>query len=283
MAVDGMDDAGLSCFLAMLGPIDGNEERRCCPHCGGDSLTGWGRTTAGRPRWQCHGCRRTFCSTTGTLIGGIHAPDKFFDLLLDMFAPQPRSCRTLAAALGVCRMTIWQWRQRVLWALVMAGFTKPRELAALGRTIVRESRKASREWVRHQGDPARYPAPDRHRWVDYRLLSLPLPVPMADYLVPVLVGVDRIGFCHAGMSPPGACADGAKRSEWLDAIDKAEKRPRSDSATIIDCLIGSFKRFLRPFRGPATKHLNGYVAWFAARQRCTPFPPRSRRACVSAC
>ena len=34
----------------------------------------------------------------------------------------------------------------------------------------------------------------------------------------------------------------------------------------INALHAQYKEFIRPFRGPATKYLNGYVDWFMARK-----------------
>lgn len=43
----------------------------------------------------------------------------------------PRSCRKLAKALGVHRMTAWRWRLKVLWAIDGYGDRAPAALARL--------------------------------------------------------------------------------------------------------------------------------------------------------
>jgi hypothetical protein len=68
-------------------------------------------------------------------------------------APQPMSCRRGAEVLGASRHSIWRWRMAIIGAL------KPEPDATLAGIVEadeahqRESRKGSREWVRHRRDP----------------------------------------------------------------------------------------------------------------------------------
>jgi hypothetical protein len=121
---------------------------------------------------------------------------------------------------------------------------------------LRESRKASREWVRHERDPARYPPPDRLRWHDYPRLRL---VPPYDprFRVPVRLVADKGGLrAEAG----GSCG----RS---DAGSTPER--------LAEPMRARFAGFIRRFRGPATRHLAGYLAWFGAwaASPAVPRPP----------
>lgn len=45
-----------------------------CPHCGATSVVKAGRTRAGRQRWQCRDCCRTFGPTIGTPLYRLHTP-----------------------------------------------------------------------------------------------------------------------------------------------------------------------------------------------------------------
>ncbi|MEE4209994.1 MAG: hypothetical protein V2I43_12065 [Parvularcula sp.] len=93
----------------------------------------------------------------------MHRPDLVLEMLRDVLGGAPQSCRKLASALGVSHHTVWRWRMRVLTALagpvgsVFAGVVEAHE------TFQRESRKGSREWVRHSRNPAQHPMPPRPR------------------------------------------------------------------------------------------------------------------------
>jgi hypothetical protein len=241
-------------------------------------------------RWRCCSCSRSFTPRAGTLAAGLHAPRKLPLVIRDMFAAAPRSCRQLAAAIGLDKTTVWSWRSRInrMLAAETEAQWKPSASACGGMRIVRESRKASREWVDHRRDPARFPRPDRLRWIDYARWRRPLPQPMTPYLVGVRVGLDRAGRVMTSIVPVARSFDdrpsqlapsgnltadrlmARARSAGEDQGVGATCRPSLAIATEtrerIDVLAQAFACFLWAFRGPATRHLGGYAAWFAARQ-----------------
>jgi transposase-like protein len=222
-----------------------------CVHCRGTALRRWGATGAGVPRLRCAGCRRTFTALTGTLLARIRRPDRLIMVLADMLSAAPSSCRRLAARLGLGRMTVWTWRGRIARALAA---TAPARGAAAAALTLRESRKASREWVRHERDPARYPCPDRLRWHDYPRLRLAPPTDPR-FRVPVRLVADREGGLRAE-------AGGSRRP--------------SDAGTperLAEAMRARFAGFIGRFRGPATRHLAGYLAWFGAWAAEPAAPP----------
>ena len=139
-----------------------------CVRCGGESRIRWGRTRTGAQRWRCSGCHATWSGRSGTPLARAHRPDLVVALARDMIeAPQPMSCRRAAEVLGTSRHSVWRWRMAIIGALTpepdgtLAGIVKADEAHQ------RESRKGSRECVRHRRDPANNPAPPRLRWEDY--------------------------------------------------------------------------------------------------------------------
>jgi transposase-like protein len=211
---------------------------RRCPHCRGARLQRWGATGRGLARLRCAGCRRTFTSATGTsatgaLAAGLRRRVAFERALGDMLGAEPSSCRRLAARLGVHHMTVWRWRIRVL-----ARFVHTMPLVSGSETgVVRESRKASREWVNHAHWPEIFPPPPRPRWCDLAPGEAP-PGGWAAWRV--AVRLSRGGATVLLQLPGGA----AMRSEAQGRLD----------------------RFLGPFRGPATRYLAGYAAWMVVRE-----------------
>lgn len=286
------------------------EERRAgraCPHCSAAALGRWGSTPKGRRRWRCRSCQRTCCGTTDTVLLGLHKPDKFAELLTDMTGDAPRACRPLAASMDVDKTTVWRWRRRVAEALLSRDRPPAAEMLESTSCIVRESRKASREWVRHAQDPLRFPPPDRRRWIDYRVHRLPLPQPMTPYLIEVRLVADgrgggagqviypnvadpRVGPCEtegaattsrclqnplasfapgsAGFAKPAQAVDNnAREAATATSVPRRGLQAPADAArcAAFPSLRSRFAAFIGPFRGPSTRHLPGYVAWFVAR------------------
>ena len=226
-----------------------------------------------------------------------------------MEAPQPLSCRRAAEALGPSRDTIWRSPPASdRWRLggsphddhrrpdagthdILAGIVEADEAHQ------RESRKGSREWVRHRRDPANHPEPPRLRWRDYRRRGASATAPPGGWGAwekKLLAATDRAGhrafeaIANAGqpaisgallpvMAPDAVlCTDGhatygriAKDERIphfaLNAGRRSKRTPRSHHINTVNALIGRFRAFMRPFCGPASRNLAAYDRWHAAR------------------
>ncbi|MFP4405673.1 IS1595 family transposase [Rhodosalinus sp.] len=161
----------------------------------------------------------------------------------------------------------------------------------------RESRKGSREWVRHRQDPANHPAPPRLRWRAYRRRGGSATAPPGGWRAwekKLLAATDRAGhrafeaIADAGQTAiSGAllpvmardavlCTDGHATYERiarderiphfaLNAGRRSKRTPRSHHINTVNALIGRFRAFMQPFCGPASKNLAAYGRWHAAR------------------
>ena len=275
--------------------IDGAVD--ACPHCGSEESVCWGTTRTGTRRRRCKACRRTWNGRTGTTIARIHRPDLMLEVVRDMMSHAPRSCRKLASALGLSRDTVWRCRMAVIRALpaeeagCLAGIVEADE------AFVRESRKGSREWVRHAADPATSPVPPRMPWSEYLKRSATVRTPpggWSRWRKTLLAATDRSGHraveaipdngqaaISAALLPimaPDAvlCTDGhatygrITKDERIPHFVLVEGRrtrriPRTHHINTVNALIQRFKEFLRPFRGPASKNLAAYARWHVAR------------------
>ncbi|SPJ25909.1 hypothetical protein PAA8504_03761 [Palleronia abyssalis] len=171
-----------------------NREHKC-PFCCDERRQKWGRTRTRVQRYRCSGCEKTYSGRTGSTIGRIHRPDLFMEALMDMLgSPAPQSVRKLAKQLDLNKYTIWRWRMLVFSiigsssvAATFAGIIEADE------TYQRESRKGSREWVRHFADPKNIPKPPRPRWEDFTTQGLKMMRGLSRWQLPILTVADRGG------------------------------------------------------------------------------------------
>lgn len=207
-----------------------------------------------------------------------------------------RSCRALATELGWSKNTVWRWRATIMAALDVVDEPASEPILHADLHIIRESRKASREWVRHAADPSGSPAPDRPRWIDVDSGRLPEALPRERFRVPLLVTVDAepgwraqqltaqpcsgsldVRGAAAGRSPAASFSDVTPAPSQRHATKALLRRPNNADLGHSSPRLGSpgelLRRFLEPFRGPATRHLRGYLAWFGASR---PAPPAHR-------
>ena len=270
----------------------------CCPRCGADARTRWGRTRTGAQRWNCSGCGATWSGRSGTPLARVHRPDLVVALARDMVeAPQPMSCRRGAEVLGVSRHSIWRWRMAIIGALKPEPDDSLSGIVEADEAHQRESRKGSREWVRHQRDPANQPAPPRLKWRAYRRRGGSATAPPGGWRAwekKLLAATDRAGhrafeaISDAGQAAiSGAllpvmardavlCTDGFVTYERiakderiphfaLNAGRRTKRTPRSHHINTVNALISRFRAFMQPFCGPASKNLAAYGRWHAAR------------------
>ena len=284
---------------ASLTASDEKAREGSCPHCGAVEKQKWGTTRSGTQRYRCNQCGKTFNGRTGCSIAHIQRLDLFYRVLRDMLSsPVPGSVRQLAVQLGINKDTVWRWRQIILRSLSQS--VEPLSgIVEVDETFVRESRKGSREWVRHQRDPMNHPKPPRLRWYEYKLTGALMKRGLSKWRLPVLTAMDRSGNRYAKRLPdrcdwtiyqclsPIIRRDAALCSDGLGAYAKFAKasgishfvlgtkpgtRKIGQSFHIqnVNALHSRLKGFLRPFKGPAEKYLDGYVDWCFARNGTPP-------------
>ena len=264
-----------------------------CPDCQADTANRWGTTRTGLQRWRCVACLRTYTAATGTPLAAAKRRDEFVAVAVDMLEPRPLSCRQMAKRIGVHPMTVWRWRKLIMeacWeeAEALGGIVEVDE------TYVRESRKGSREWVRFEAGQG--PQPPRLQWHEYKRQKLLMQRGLSRYQMAVLTATNRDRAVHAGRL---AGTNLAPVSERLDTVLRADAVLCTDSAAVykqyaarrnrpikqvnthqgqhvveqafhintVGSLQQRFKEFMTPFRGPNTRHLEAYTAWFIMRVR----------------
>ncbi|MFX0544272.1 IS1595 family transposase [Roseovarius sp. S1116L3] len=272
-----------------------NQERKC-PFCGDDRRQKWGRTRTKVQRYRCNGCEKTYSGRTGSAIGRIHRPDLFMEALRDMLGSSaPQSVRKLAKQLDLNKYTVWRWRMLVFSIIGSSiSSTNFSGIIEADETYQRESRKGSREWVRHFADPQNVLQPPRPRWEDFTTQGLKMMRGLSRWQLPVLTVADRGGSLlfqrlpnrksatvERAMRPlvPGdavLCSDGGNDYKILAAARGIEhflvgSRPGTRVAAgcyhiqNVNSLHARYGAFIKPFCGPATKNLAGYIRWLEVR------------------
>lgn len=125
--------------------IEAAKTSGACPHCGSASTIKNG-ISRGLQRYLCHGCKKTFCATTGTPLARLRHKEKFIQqgqILADGL-----SVRAAARELGVSLGTALLWRHRFLEAVVAHQPRRVSGLLEADETYIRESQKGSRSMTR---------------------------------------------------------------------------------------------------------------------------------------
>lgn len=266
-----------------------------CPHCQHKEREKWGRTRTNIQRYRCRGCRRTFSGRTGSSIQNIHRPDLFLEVVKDMLGDRtPSSIRQLSRLLGRNKYTIWRWRMIILRMLSRASSDAFSGIVEVDETYQRESRKGSREWVKYLRGNGTHRKPPRRRWYEYGKKGIPMMRGLSRWQLPILTVADRSGarrfqrvsgrsngtiqMALAPIVAPDSvlCTDGLKAYASFAQyrgiehfVIKTKPGQKTASATHhiqnINNLHSRYETFIKPFRGPASKYLEGYLQWFIAR------------------
>ena len=162
------------------------------------------------------------------------------------------------------------------------------------KTYQRQSRKGSREWVRHFDDPKTLPPPPRPRWEDFTTQGPKMMRGLSRWQLPILTVANRGGSrlfrrladrksatverAMTDLVPSDAvlCSDGGHGYQDLAAARGLEhvvvgSKPGMRVAAgcyhiqTVNSLHARYARFIEPFCGPATKNIDGYIRWLEAR------------------
>jgi transposase-like protein len=242
-----------------------------CPRCGEVRVIRWGGF-AGRQRYRCHGCSRTFSDFTCTPA----AYTKHADLWITnaQHIAEGATIRSIAAHLAVSPSTVFRWRHATLGALRGRSVDLLTGTAGLKQLVLRQSEKGSRSLdrppFRHTGVPF---GPDRvivlfardssgataaaviGRWLANAEM-------VHAFLKEKFVqGV--IIFGESGSMGPHAA--GCRRAGLVYRCG-ARRRPgcMSIPAEIasVRTLVAEYRCWMRRFRGVATRYLAHYLRWY---------------------
>ena len=254
-----------------------------CPHCDAEDVQRWGRA-AGKPRYRCKSCRRTFNPLTATPLAGLHYPQRWGEQAQALIAGE-----TIAKAAKRCNIdytTAFRWRHRFLDALTQ---DKPRQLCGIveaDETFILESFKGRRSGL---------PRAARTRGGKAAKRGL------SDEQIPVIVARDRSGATIDAVLPrldaasitaaighviarqAEFCCDGgvaikafARRAGLIVHVLPAPGGPTPQAPHLhinnVNAYHSRLKEWMRRFHGVATANLPNYLSWRRTIEALQPAP-----------
>lgn len=242
---------------------------RNCPRCDGRSVQRWGRFS-GRQRYRCLGCRRTFSTFTGTALYYLKRIDLWDDFRVTM-----RNCLTVresAARIGVHRDTAFRWRHRLLAAVSGSESVMLCGNVAVGRTWFPYSTKG-------QSPPRGAPTPrpcDMPHWRRPRVWVV-LATDEHGSAMSAVEGPTRSGAAFLTGALEGKVAPGSvlcsSRGPYssvaacatrlgLNFFTLTRDAARDQRLEPPHLYAIRINRWLRRFRGVASRYLSHYLVWF---------------------
>lgn len=244
-----------------------------CAHCTSDQVVKNGHSR-GLQRYCCRACSRTFNTTTGTPLAGLHSKERFFQQ--GECLVQGMTVREAAGALGVSVSTAFRLRHRFLQAVQAHQPTQVSGLLEADETYFRESQKGSRKMTRDsrgRGGKATPKGSARdmvpvligrvrgtHQVLD-RVLTAMIAAQAEDALRTV-VGPDTLLCTDGSGALRTAAAKLGVTSKSVAVSYDGRVREGVYHVQTVNNYHERFKTWVnRQLRGVSTKHLPNYLAW----------------------
>lgn len=249
-----------------------------CPRCQGRRVHRWG-FSGRRRRYRCLGCGRTFSDFTGTPLAYLKRIDRVPDYLRCLERAWP--IRGTALLLGLDPCTAFRWRHRFLAHQRDTDRTALRGDVGLGLLRFPYSEKGRRHAsARDRADPQTGRRRDRWQRPGDPVRALPR--------VLVLVAWERDGPIASGVVGRGVaepdrvdrllrrCLARPVRIATVEGPYGPLRRWARGAGAPVQVVpspwldpIGTYgrylRRWLRRFRGVATRYLDHYLTWFALK------------------
>lgn len=255
----------------MSPPLGPGPSARCCHYCGHDRVHRWG-TFAGRQRYRCVRCLRTYSTFTGTPLYYLKRIDCWRAFCQDM--DQVRTIRFTSGRLGLDKDTVFRWRHRVLATVEALPQPRFKGLTAVGDAAFRYNHKGRPRDLAPSPDRQTGPAMPRpdHVWVlialngeagrrfalfdGQRIGSRDVVSALQAHVSPdcVLIG-------GRGMYSPISVAARQLRVQYRTP---APGKSAPTDAGFLPAYVRRLRSWLARFRGVATHYLTRYMSWFHA-------------------
>lgn len=259
-------------------------EKPCCPHCDGNSVVRNGHK-CGKQEYLCKSCRKTFVSTTNTLMSGSHQPREIWEeVICDTVSGD--ALDFTAKRLGLTHDCVFRMRYKFLIAL--AGLLEEQgfcldDVSELDETFVLDSYKGKKLPCSVCRTPRRHGAKAEKRGISNEYICICTGAQRKGCVVaetlnrakPSSQELQEIFSGHISEGTLILC-DGLRSYQCLEETAGCTvKDVRSEAGTAFYNLntVNAFHSFIKKryvfYRGVATKYLNRYNALFSTAYKCT--------------
>lgn len=260
--------------------VDPNTHPLTCPKCTSSQIVGNGKSPKGVQRYLCHGCKKSFSSTTGKVWYNLQKKDKLTSYLHCLLSGY--SIRKSGEQVGISLKTSFDWRHKLLKSFANISSDKFSGIVESDETYFLHSQKGEKKLNR----------PSRKRGNTANRDGI------NDEHVAVVVTLDRTGNKAMKVVKRGRITTIDLQNELSGKISKGSvfctdghpsyggfaKRENLNHKKIIasqgqrviekhyhvqnvNSLDSRLKKFISKFNGVSTKYLQNYLNWFLVLEK----------------
>lgn len=259
--------------------------RPACPSCSDNRVHRHGRTSAGRQRYQCASCKRTFTLHSRNPLNRFRLRPQL--LQFKKLMALGNSVRHDARILGVSHSTVWRWRHREMARICSAQAPPsiPEGTSVLREHTLLPSRTfwgslLNTTWAAQRGLDflsewrCQHTHPDQctsvsfvatqpsHGRVSFSVLTYAGSLEAAQLFAGEPSG-SREAYRMTGTWAIPMMPDESEPLPLHAVLMKREHRHLNEARQAALALETTFRRWMARFRGVAMRYLRSYVAWFA--------------------
>lgn len=285
-------------FVLQLLPTD--EERPCCPHCGGAHVIKYGKKD-GKQRFQCKKCKKTFMLTTNTIVAKSHQPISVWrQFVADTLHLRPLD--DSAQELKLSHQCAFDMRHKILFALQDLYQDNPTmlgEVTELDETYVLESYKGKALPDNIGREPRKHGAKAAKPGLSNEQICVCAGVQRSGASFAVAVNRAKPSIAelkeafggHISKSTMLLC-DGLRGYSSLKTLNDCEvidvnnadlKKKSFYNLNSVNNFHSFIKEQYRAWRGVATKYLNRYMTLLCAVYRTVSAPVDQLLKCSRRC
>lgn len=258
-----------------LGCVKASEMDRC-PNCGSEKIYKYGFTEAGRQRYRCHSCHKTFSWSSGNLFRNTKLDDDQWYRFAECFVYQ-LSLPKCAEICDVCLKTAWFMRFRMMELIHrnLPSFEVKSDIRTqVDEIYIPESFKGNMKKAGFMmpRDPYRHGSTSHNVGIADKVCVFTAVNDLGDMFYEIAckgfftkdAARHTLGKSVARGSVVATDDHGSYIKLLREMKVRHENHPATEHGPLnrVNSLHARIRGFLAPFRGVSTKYLDLYLGWF---------------------